>query len=299
MTTRTNILRPTVSRDVVFSPQDHPKFGTLFETVACSVTLKILSTESLPTRHEIAAHIELQAEVTHIVEQLMLQDLIQTLPDHIKWTHTKHLVANSVKQPQIKIRPFHPPLSWRQPIFSRANTPCSAIMFPSRTFTTTVCHVLLGGLIATTPQEIDQVTFCVCNDRLDTKFISMWWDNTYRIVSRRFIFDCASKCRRVSEQTYSWGVDVKNDFEIVPTFTICDWSGPMLPKKVDAGEKRKVVPPLFQEQQLPTPASSLRAFQTGLLTPAPSIDPHAPKKVKFTIIFLPNTHFAQRKKVSV
>ncbi|KAJ7202224.1 hypothetical protein B0H12DRAFT_1080853 [Mycena haematopus] len=281
MTTRTNILRPTVSRDVVFSPQDHPKFGTLFETVACSVTLEILSTESLPTRHEIAAHIELQAEVTHIVEQLMLQDLIQTLPDHIKWTvpsyHTKHLVSKLGQAAANKNQAISPSTLMASADIFKGQYAVFSHHVPEPYLHH---YVLLGGLIATTPQEIDQVTFCVCNDRLDTKFISMWWDNTYRIVSRRFIFDCASKCRRVSEQTYSWGVDVKNDFEIVPTFTICDWSGPMLPKKVDAGEKRKVVPPLFQEQQLPTPASSLRAFQTGLLTPAPSIDPHAPKKRK-------------------
>ncbi|KAF7371536.1 hypothetical protein MVEN_00008500 [Mycena venus] len=141
-------------------------------------------------------------------------------------------------------------------------------------------YVSLGGLIATTPEEMDKVTFCVCNDRFDTKFISIWWNNTYRIVNRRFIFDCASKRQRVSEETYSWGVDVDNDFEIVPTWTICDWSGPMLPKKANAGQKRKIPPALIQEKEVSMPAPRPTAFKTGLLTPAPSIDSQARKQKK-------------------
>ncbi|KAJ7867110.1 hypothetical protein B0H13DRAFT_2352060 [Mycena leptocephala] len=156
--------------------------------------------------------------------------------------------------------------------------------------------VSLGGLIATTPEEIEKITFCVCNDRFDVKFISMWWNNTYRvcmstslsyhtinaiqIVNRRFIFDCASKRQRVSEESYSWGVDVDREFEIVPTWAICDWSGPMLPKKAKAGEKRKVPPALVQPTEVPTPTPRPTKFKTGLLTPAPSIDSQVHRKRK-------------------
>ncbi|KAF7346871.1 hypothetical protein MVEN_01439000 [Mycena venus] len=157
-------------------------------------------------------------------------------------------------------------------------------------------YVAMGGLIATTQDELEHVTFCICNDRFDTKFISIWYNGTFRVVSRTFIYDCAAEGRRMCEETYSWAgklyqfpispavhafhdpVDVDKDFEIVPTWSIHEWMGAILPRK----PKRKVHSEPVEEVEVTECPPRRFSGGTGLLTPAPSFDRDARKKRKRT-----------------
>ncbi|KAJ7903279.1 hypothetical protein B0H13DRAFT_1882129 [Mycena leptocephala] len=138
----------------------------------------------------------------------------------------------------------------------------------------------MGGLIATTQDKLQHVSFCVCNDRFDTKFISIaysWYNGTFRVVSRTFIYDCAAAGR----------LDVDKDFEIVPTWTIHEWIGAILPRK----PKRKVQPEPIAEVEVTARPPRHFSGGTGLLTPAPSFDRDGPKKARL-FIFLPITRLS-------
>ncbi|KAJ7814720.1 hypothetical protein B0H13DRAFT_2381540 [Mycena leptocephala] len=166
--TRKIVLQPNEPCDIGFHPQKHEFFGDLLHAAVCSVTLQIDSSQSLPTREEIAAYIDVQDE--HVVEQLVLRDLIKPSKQKIHWQ---------------------------------------------------------------------------------------------------------------MESYDLFGVDVDKDFEIVPTWTIHEWMGAILPRK----PKRKVQPEPVAEVEVTACPPRCFSGGTDLLTPAPSFDRDARKKIPTISIF--------------
>ncbi|KAJ7837889.1 hypothetical protein B0H14DRAFT_3141280 [Mycena olivaceomarginata] len=218
--TRKIVLQPNEPRDIVFHPQTHQFFGDLLHAAVCSVTLEIDSSQSLPTREEIAAYIDVQDE--HVVEQLILRDLIKPSKQKIRWAMESENAGAAVDW-LFKFKLCVPPLAieflcpnCNSNIFLQYSNPSKAprinnnqAILPSTPMTefseifrgqyavfsrmvpqaylhdygqisrlpqthSLILSVAMGGLIATTQDELERVTFCVCNDRFDTKFISMW-----------------------------------------------------------------------------------------------------------------------------
>ncbi|KAF7336561.1 hypothetical protein MSAN_02288300 [Mycena sanguinolenta] len=142
-------------------------------------------------------------------------------------------------------------------------------------------YVAAGGRIATTAEEMAEVVFCICNDRFDTDFIAQWWNKTFRIVTRTFLYDCIAQGKRLCEETYSWGVDEKDGYKVVPTWKVCKWSGPALPKPEADNEMSQATnsPPrkkLSKDERRAESRGERRPQRSGLLTPAPSIESSAP-----------------------
>ncbi|KAF8215461.1 hypothetical protein K438DRAFT_1801296 [Mycena galopus ATCC 62051] len=149
-------------------------------------------------------------------------------------------------------------------------------------------YVAAGGRIASARDQFGEVVFCVCNDKFDVDFIAQWWNQTFRIVTRTFLYDCIAQGQRLSEETYSWGVDVENGYEVVPTWKVCEWVGPTLPLPEPIHDEEMVVllaSPRRKKVVGPgSPGKDRRFGRSGLLTPAPSIES--------------TTHRAKRRKMS-
>ncbi|KAJ7082560.1 hypothetical protein C8R44DRAFT_894728 [Mycena epipterygia] len=122
-------------------------------------------------------------------------------------------------------------------------------------------YVSLGGRIASTTDEVKRADLYICDDRFDSEFIAMWYNDTYRVVNKRYIFDCLDKGFRPPEEMYSWAID-ENNF-VIPTYRIVEWAGYIRAKP-------EVSPP--EKPSLKEKGEDIwQRLSIGLLTPAPSM----------------------------
>ncbi|KAJ7019955.1 hypothetical protein C8F04DRAFT_1275665 [Mycena alexandri] len=133
-------------------------------------------------------------------------------------------------------------------------------------------YARLGGNVASNKADIQDATVFICNDQFDIDFIAIWYNDTYRVVTKRYIYDCMRLGHRPREKEYSWGVAA--DLAIVPTWSLLPWNGSIF-------DKRKATVVLEERSRKRLRAMEAESGpQLGLLTPAPSLVPHAKSKTK-------------------
>ncbi|KAJ6534295.1 hypothetical protein B0H19DRAFT_1080774 [Mycena capillaripes] len=131
-------------------------------------------------------------------------------------------------------------------------------------------EVALGGRVVSCREEIESAILFFCDSMWDTDFIAIWYNETFRVLSKRYIFDCASTGFLPPEEGYALaGKTITGSGRIVPAFTRLKWPGFLqTPKKRkrardDEGEKER----MDLARQVGTQAHAWR----GLLMPAPSL----------------------------
>ncbi|KAJ6447760.1 hypothetical protein C8R45DRAFT_948363 [Mycena sanguinolenta] len=109
-----------------------------------------------------------------------------------------------------------------------------------------------------------------------------WWNGSFRIVTRTFLYDCIAQGQRLCEEIFSLGIDVSDGYKVVPTSLVCEWTGSILPVPIQDEEMTPVSKSPRRRSvanERPNGSKSDRKLhKTGLLTPAPSIDSKGPPK---------------------
>ncbi|KAJ7091577.1 hypothetical protein C8R44DRAFT_891410 [Mycena epipterygia] len=143
----------------------------------------------------------------------------------------------------------------------------------------------LGGRVARTREEMKHSVFFFAYSAFDVDFISVFYDGTYRVMDKRFIYDGASLGYRPPEDDYAYAVSKGG--RIVPAHRCIPWEGFLgQPKPVEKPKKKRRKRDVedvggravVTEAEEAGILGGLARFVTGLMTPAASIVSQAEKK---------------------
>ncbi|KAJ7453906.1 hypothetical protein FB451DRAFT_1259254 [Mycena latifolia] len=126
-------------------------------------------------------------------------------------------------------------------------------------------YIKAGGPLAKTAAEVRNSVLHICDDRFDAEFIAIWYNETFRVVNKRYIFDAVTQGHRPPEEMYSWGVDKIH--YIVATHTMLRWTAYL---RAPESESREVEPTTVKSRDIL--AGRAEGFGgSRSLTPAPSL----------------------------
>ncbi|KAJ7494198.1 hypothetical protein FB451DRAFT_1216194 [Mycena latifolia] len=128
-------------------------------------------------------------------------------------------------------------------------------------------YIKAGGRLAKTSTEVQNAVLYICDDRFDADFIAIWYNETFRVVNKRYIFDAVTQGYRPPEEMYSWGVDKRH--YIVATYTMLRWKECL---RAPDSESREAEPTTAESHDILAGRRDIDVFRgSGLLTPAPSL----------------------------